>query len=116
MSALEEWSQTVKPIISNIITDLQHRTFGSCHKILEDPHIKTYLTELQSKYVLVPADKAGNNIIFVCKYYYIGTLMEELDINSGTNLNSTYVNQDHTLDELIQTHATTLEDVFDIKL
>ena len=56
------------------------------------------------------------NIIFVCKYYYIRTLMEELGINSVTNLNSTYVNQDNTVDELIQTHATALDDVFDITL
>ena len=84
--------------------------------MLEDPHIKIYLTELQSKYVLVPADKAGNNIIFVCKYYYIRTLMEELGINSGMSLNSTYINQVNRVDELIQTHATMLADVFDIKL
>ena len=62
------------------------------------------------------ADKAGNNIIFGCKYYYIRTLMEELGINLVKNLNSTYVNQDNTVDKLIQTHATTLEDVFDITL
>ena len=99
VSALEEWSETVKFIISNRIKN-----------------IKTYLRELQSKYVLVPADKAGNNIIFVCKYYYIGTLMKELDINSGTNLNFTYINQVNTVDELTQTHATTLADVFNIKL
>ena len=100
MSALEEWSETVKHIISNRIKNLQHRNFGPCQKILEDPHIKTYLTELQSKYVLVPADKTGNNIIFVRKYYYIRTLdlMEELGINSGTNLNSTYINQVNTVD------------------
>ena len=42
--------------------------------------------------------------------------MEELGINSGTNLNSTYVTQDPTVDEIIQTYATTLEGVFDIKL
>ena len=89
-TALEEWSETVK-LISNRIKNVQHRNFGPCHKMLEDPHIKIYLTELQSKYVLVPADKAGNNIIFVCKYYYIRTLMEELGINSGMNLNSTYI-------------------------
>ena len=78
MSALEAWSETVKRIISNRISNLEHRSFGSCHEILEDPQIKVYLTELQSKYVLVSADKAGNNIIFVCKYYYVHTLMEEL--------------------------------------
>ena len=116
MSAPEEWSETVKLIISNRINSLQHRTFLPCKKILEDPHINGYLTELQTKYVLVPADKAGNNIIFVCKYYYLHTLMEELGINSDTNFNSTYVTQDRTVDEIIQTHATRLEDVFDIKL
>ena len=116
MSALEEWSETVKPIISKRIKDLRHRNFAPCHKILEDPDIKTYLTELQRKYVLVPANKAGNNIIFVCKYYYIRTLMEELGINSGTNLNSTYIIQDCTVDELIQTHTATLADLFDSKL
>ena len=42
--------------------------------------------------------------------------MEELGINSGTNLNSTYINQANTVDELIQTQTTTLEDVFNIKL
>ena len=42
--------------------------------------------------------------------------MAELGINWGVNLNSTYVNQVNTVDELIQTHTTTLADVFDIKL
>ena len=42
--------------------------------------------------------------------------MEELGINSGTNLNSTYINQANTVDELIQTQATTLADVFNITL
>ena len=116
VSALEEWSETVKLIISNRINSLQHRSFLPWNRILEDPHIKAYLTELKSKYVLVPADKAGNNIVSVCKYYYIHSLMEELGINSGTNLNSTYVTQDRTVDEIIQTHASTLEDVFDIKV
>ena len=42
--------------------------------------------------------------------------MEELGITSGTNLNSPYINQVNTVDDLIQTHATTLADVFNIKL
>ena len=33
-----------------------------------------YLKELQAKYVLVPGDKADNNIIFVFKYFYVRTL------------------------------------------
>ena len=42
--------------------------------------------------------------------------MEELGVNTGTNRNSTYVNQDRTVDEILQNQATTLDDVFNIKL
>ena len=103
MSALEEWSETVKLIIRNRINSLQRHNFSPRHKILEDKHVMAHLKELQRKYVLVPADKAGNNIIFVCKYYYIHTLMEELGINSGSSSNSTYENQDVTADKIIPT-------------
>ena len=60
-----------------------------------------YLRGLQGKHVLVPADKAGNNFIFVCKYFYIRTLMEELGITSGSNFNSTYEAQDVRVDEIM---------------
>ena len=116
VSALEEWSETVKLIIQNKINNLQRRNFRPCHKPLEDRHVMARLRELQEKYVLVPADKAGNNIIFVCKYYYIHTLMEELGINSGSTINSTYEKQDVTVDEIIRTHTTTLENIFHITL
>ena len=117
MSALEEWSETVKLIIQNKTNNLQRRNFRPCHKPLEDRHVTAHLKpELQEKYVLVPADKAGNNIIFVCKYYYMHTLMEELGINSGSTINSTYEKQDVTVDEIIRTHTTTLENIFHITL
>ena len=114
VSALEEWSETVKLIINKRINSLQRRKFSVGPKVLEDSHAKAYLTELHEKYVLVPADKAGNNIIFVCKYYYVKTLMEELGINSSTTINSTYESQDVTADEVIRNHATTLDDLFNI--
>ena len=37
VSALGEWSETVKLIISNRINSLQHRSFLPCNRILEDP-------------------------------------------------------------------------------
>ena len=37
----------------------------------KDKHVGSYFKELHDKCVLVPADKAGNNIIFVCKRFYI---------------------------------------------
>ena len=64
---------------------------------------------------MVPEDKA-DNIIFVCKYYYMHALMEEVGINSGSSSNSTYENQDFTADEIIRTHTTILENVFYVTL
>ena len=37
------------------------------YKVLEQPDVKDILHKLHANYVLVPADKAANNVIFVCK-------------------------------------------------
>ena len=37
-------------------------------------HLKQGIQEFHKTYVLVPADKAVNNIIFVCRLHYINTL------------------------------------------
>jgi len=42
------------------------------------------LTDLHSKYVVVAADKVFNNIVFVCKTFYIDCLVKELGINNNT--------------------------------
>jgi hypothetical protein len=42
------------------------------------------VSSLHDKYVIVPADKASNNIVFVCKSYYFECLIKELGINSNT--------------------------------
>ena len=40
---------------------------------------KQGIQEFHSKYVLVPADKAANNIVVVCRLHYVNTLKQELD-------------------------------------
>ena len=47
------------------------------------------LTEIHEKIIVVPADKASNNIVFVCKTHYINCLMEELGLSTMTE-NPTY--------------------------
>jgi hypothetical protein len=46
------------------------------------------LSSLHDKYVIVPAYKASNNIVFVCKSYYFECLIKELGINSNTSSNT----------------------------
>ena len=39
--------------------------------VFKDQEAVKCLSSLHDKYVIVPADKASNNIVFVCKSYYI---------------------------------------------
>ena len=40
---------------------------------------KQGIQEFHRKYVLVPADKAANNVVVVCRLHYINTLKQELN-------------------------------------
>ena len=42
-------------------------------------HMKQGIQEFHRKYVLVPADKATNNIVVFCRLHYINTLKQELN-------------------------------------
>ena len=38
-------------------------------------HLKQGIQEFHRKYVLVPADKAANNVVVVCRLHYINTTL-----------------------------------------
>jgi hypothetical protein len=60
------------------------------YPIFKDQEAVKCLSSLHDKYVIVPADKASNNIVFVCKSYYFECLIKELGINNNTSSNTTY--------------------------
>jgi len=39
--------------------------------IFKDPNVAKHLSHPHNKYDVVPAHKASNNIIFVCKLHYL---------------------------------------------
>ena len=43
---------------------------------------RLHLSNLHENYVLVPADKAANNVIAVCKKYYLDVIVNELKSSS----------------------------------
>ena len=67
------------------------------------------LRRLHDDFVLVPADKAANNVIVVCKKYHIETLIKELGIKT-TNIspNSTYI---PSTDEILKSYCKFIESV-----
>ena len=47
-------------------------------------HLKQGIQEFHRKYVLVPADKATNNVVVVCRLHYINTLKQNLMVQRLT--------------------------------
>ena len=59
--------------ISKLIQNFKQLT----GKVLQNADVKACLSDLHNKYVFVPADKGPNNIIIICKKYYIETLIKK---------------------------------------
>ena len=71
--------------------------------VFDDPDVAAELAEIHEKFVVVPAGKASNNIVFVCKIHYINCLMEELGMSTMTG-NPTYNFTAMSKEELLQNH------------
>ena len=80
-------------------------------------NIKVYNnTALQNKYVIVPADKAPNNIVFVCKNHYIQCLLSELGINTHLP-NNTYTPVTLSKQEILNNQLSVLSSFgIDVKM
>ena len=57
--------------------------------VLSQKSVIQSLKELHEKYVVVPTDKASNNITIICKKHYVSCLQKELGVN-GSTPNATY--------------------------
>ena len=72
---LSEWKDQIKELVVERISSLKEKIQSPKQKILIDPDVKDTLRRLHD-FVVVPADKAANNMIVVCKRYYIKTLIK----------------------------------------
>jgi hypothetical protein len=76
--------------------------------------VRNELERLHEEFVLVPADKACNNIVFVCKAHYYNCVLNELGINYTFD-NSTYTPTALSKVEILQNHRSVL-DTFNIQV
>ncbi len=42
--------------------------------------VRNKLESLQKQFVIAPADKASNNVIFICKQWYMDQVIKELHV------------------------------------
>ena len=80
--SLNEWEIAVHECIDKRIQQLRAKYINKHKKnmYLKMLHLD-YLEDLHNKFVLVPADKAANNVIIVhvCKKYYMKMVFDELN-------------------------------------
>lgn len=74
------------------------------NSVLSNKDVMDELEKLQKKYVLVPTDKAANNVTIVCKKFYIGLIKKEIESSNFEKVN-------YTPAEIIETHKTFLSSV-----
>ena len=67
---------------------------------------------LKRRFIIAPADKAGNNYVFICRKYYLEVMAAELGImhdlqnNISVKGNSVYSSVDFTTSEIISKHIS----------
>ena len=98
----------VKGQIEERISKLKQNFKQPTGKVLQNVDVRACLSDLHNKYVCVPADKAPNNIIIICKRYYIETLIKKLGLDncSTPTGNSTYTSCQMPFEDIVNTHDT----------
>ena len=100
---LSKWVKSVMPLVNRRVSVLSSIKSRRHESVFDDPDVASELAEINEKCVIVPADKASNNMVFVCKTNYINCLMEELGISTMTG-NPTYNLTSMSKDEILQNH------------
>jgi len=105
LDTLSDWVTSSRSLIRKIIFKLIRSMSSKVKSIFNDKDVIDNLTDLHSKYVVVSSDKASNNIVFVCKTYYIDCLVKELCINNNTG-NPTCSPISLSKEEIISNHKS----------
>ena len=97
-NALKEWKLSMFIIVDKHTKSYSHNTNLLPPKPKSSfRHLKQGIKEFHIKYVLVPTDKAANNIVVVCRLHYINTLKQELNGTKAYKKTSTDENS-HSYD------------------
>ena len=86
LDTLSEWVKSVKHLLKRRIYMVSMSVNTKPDSIFDDEIVSRQLADLHDRFVIVPADKASNNVVFICKTYYYSCLQKELIDNNGTVL------------------------------
>ncbi len=89
-TCLEEWKSCVIQKVQERIAFLKSDKFKfitTPRKVLQNKDAKEELERLHKDFVMVPTDKASNNVSFICKKFYIEKILEETGQNTYERIN-----------------------------
>ena len=108
LSVLSSWKEMVKGQVEERISKLKQNFKQPTGKMLRNVDVKACLSDLHDKCVFVPANKAPNSIIIICKRYYIETSIKELGLDNCSipTGNSTNTSCQMSSEDIVNTHHT----------
>ena len=74
LDTLSEWVKSVKHHLKRRIYMVSRSVKTKPKSTLDDPVVSRYLEDLHHHFVIVRADKAPNNVVFICKAFYYSCL------------------------------------------
>ena len=84
----------IMPSVNDKIHSLQNKiTCRSGKSIFSEHEVKSTMFSLKDDLVILPTDKAADNVAFICKHFYALTIIIELNLDcllSNSNDNNTY--------------------------
>jgi hypothetical protein len=67
VETLSEWIKAAKSLIQIRIGKFRRSMSTKATSVLKDPEVAETMSTIHDTYVVVPADKASTNIVFICK-------------------------------------------------
>ena len=108
LDTLSEWVKSIKHQLKCRIYMVSRSVDTKPISIFDDEVVSRHLTDLHDRFVIVPADKASNNVVFICKtYYYYSCLQKELIDNNDVDT-STYQRTNFRKEEILINHRSVL--------
>ena len=122
ISAFNDWKKRILEILNNRMNFFKvnyPNMFNPSKSIFKKNQIKNSLKRVQDKYIICRVDKAANNYAFICKKFYVKTILNELgyDENSFQSIgNDTYQPCNENEEFYIRQMCDCISNEFDITI
>ena len=74
LDSLSEWIKSIRHLLKRRMYMAGRSVNNKPKSVFSDTDVTEHLADLHNRYVIVPTDKASNNVVFVCKIYYFECL------------------------------------------